>query len=124
MPARRGRAGSEGVYDEGFAMDRALGYTCDPARSLPGADRALRDIEAAMGAILAMPFVDRDRVIIGGQSRGGTSGLPMRGSDLSSSKGSLTSSAAGGIGCPIGTVNPALFSRGARYLGRYDLALR
>jgi predicted acyl esterase len=23
MPARRGRAGSEGVYDEGFAMDRA-----------------------------------------------------------------------------------------------------
>src|SRR5882724_12927438 len=71
MPARRGRAGSEGLYDEGFAMDRALGYTCDPSRSIPGADRALRDIEAALDAILAMPFVDRDRVVIGGQSRGG-----------------------------------------------------
>jgi pimeloyl-ACP methyl ester carboxylesterase len=71
MPARRGRAGSEGLYDEGFAMDRALGYTCDPAQSIPGADRALRDIEAAMDAILAMPFVDGNGVIIGGQSRGG-----------------------------------------------------
>ena len=70
-------------------MDRALGYTCDPARSLPGADRALlRDIEAAMDAILAMPFVDRDRVIIGVGNRAEAAlGLPMRGSDLSSLQG-------------------------------------
>ena len=71
MPARRGRGGSEGLYDEGFAAHRAAGYTCDPTRALPGADRALQDIEAAMDAILAMPFVDRERVVIGGQSRGG-----------------------------------------------------
>lgn len=71
MPARRGRGGSEGEYDEGFETIRARGYTCDPSRAIPGADRALRDIEAAMVAILAMPFVDRDRVVIGGQSRGG-----------------------------------------------------
>ena len=35
------------------------------------ADRALRDVEAAMDAIVAMPFVDQARVVIGGQSRGG-----------------------------------------------------
>src|SRR2546422_866594 len=47
MPARRGRGSSEGLYDEGFAAHRAAGYTCDPTRALPGADRALQDIEAA-----------------------------------------------------------------------------
>ena len=46
MPSRRGRGGSEGEYDEGFAIDRSRGYTCDPPLSIPGADRALRDIEA------------------------------------------------------------------------------
>jgi len=39
--------------------------------SVAGADRALRDVEAAMDATLAMPLVDRTRVVIGGQSRGG-----------------------------------------------------
>lgn len=57
MPMRRGRGGSEGDYDEGFAPHRAEGYTCEAARSIPGADRGLRDI-AAMDAIVAMPFVD------------------------------------------------------------------
>ena len=71
MPNRRGRGGSDGLYDEGFGEDRARGYTCEPSRSIPGADRGLRDIDAAMDAILAMPFVDRTRVVIGGQSRGG-----------------------------------------------------
>jgi hypothetical protein len=56
MPARRGRGGSEGLYDEGFGEDRSRGYTCDPSWSLAGADRALRDIEAAMNAVVAMPF--------------------------------------------------------------------
>jgi poly(3-hydroxybutyrate) depolymerase len=31
MPSRRGRGGSEGEYDEGFAIDRSRGYTCDPS---------------------------------------------------------------------------------------------
>jgi hypothetical protein len=42
MPARRGRGGSEGEYDEGFETIRALGYACDPHLAIPGADRALR----------------------------------------------------------------------------------
>jgi hypothetical protein len=65
MPARRGRGGSEGEYDEGFAEFRSAGYTCEPARAIAGAQRALWDIEAAMAAIRSMPFVDPDRVVVG-----------------------------------------------------------
>lgn len=71
LPSRRGRGGSEGLYDEGFADDRTQGYTCEEARLLSGAERALRDIDAVTPAILALPFVDRSRFAIGGQSRGG-----------------------------------------------------
>ena len=71
LPARRGRGGSEGEYDEGFEFNRAQGYACDASRAIPGADRALRDIHAAMGTIRDMPFVDGERLAIGGQSRGG-----------------------------------------------------
>jgi dienelactone hydrolase len=71
LPSRRGRGGSEGLYDEGVAANRSQGFTCDEARNLAGAERALRDIDAATDAILALPFVDRSRFIVGGQSRGG-----------------------------------------------------
>src|SRR4051812_11417423 len=54
IPARRGRGTSEGIDDEGFAPDRSRGYSCDPARAIPGAERGLRDVEAAMSAILEM----------------------------------------------------------------------
>ena len=37
MPARRGRAGSDGLYDEGLSLNRA-GYSCDSSLSLAGAD--------------------------------------------------------------------------------------
>jgi dienelactone hydrolase len=71
LPSRRGRGGSEGRYDEGFSMDRSHGYSCDPTLSLPGADRALRDIDAITPVLLGQPFVDRSRFVVGGQSRGG-----------------------------------------------------
>jgi dienelactone hydrolase len=71
LPSRRGRGGSEGFYDEGFSMERTRGYSCDPTLSLPGADRALRDIDAVTPILLAQPFVDRNRFVVGGQSRGG-----------------------------------------------------
>lgn len=35
-PQRRGRGGSDGVYDEGFGADRAAGYSCDPATACAG----------------------------------------------------------------------------------------
>src|SRR4029453_15305628 len=66
IPAPRGRGGSEGQYDEGFAPNRSAGYACDPVLSVAGAERGLRDLQAAMDVILAMPFADRTRVVSGG----------------------------------------------------------
>lgn len=125
MPARRGRAGSEGLYDEGFSAYRAAGYTCDPSRALPGADRALRDIDAAMDAILAMPFVDTDRVVIGGQSRGGILSVAYAGRRPEQVKGviNFVGGWSGGA-CPTAaTVNQSLFARRA-LCGGDALALR
>ena len=117
MPARRGRGGSDGLYDEGFAADRPRGYTCDPAVSLAGADRALRDVEAAMAAILAMPFVDGSRVVIGGVSRGGILSVAYAGQHPEQIKGVINFVGGWlGTGCSSApTVNRALFSRGGRY---------
>lgn len=119
IPARRGRAGSEGLYDEGVALDRALGYTCHTARSLAGADRALRDIAAAMDTILAMPFVDRDRVIVGGQSRGGILSVAYAGQRPQQIKGVINFVGGWlGTGCSTASpINQALFAGGGRYAG-------
>lgn len=62
-PSRRGRGGSEGSDEEGA--------TCEEAAALAGADQALHDIEAVTPALIAQPFVDRSRIAVGGQSRGG-----------------------------------------------------
>jgi dienelactone hydrolase len=119
MPARRGRAGSEGFYEEGFELDHTLGYSCKPTLSIPGADRALQDISAAMTAILAMPFVDRNRVIIGGQSRGGILSVAYAGQHPEQIKGVINFVGGWlGTGCTTaGTVNKTLFQRGASYTG-------
>jgi dienelactone hydrolase len=117
MPMRRGRGGSEGLYDEGFAADRSQGYTCDPSRSIPGADRALRDIEAAMDAILAMPFVDRTRVVIGGQSRGGILSVAYAGRHPEQLKG-VINFVGGWMSDRCATaseINQTLLNRGAQY---------
>jgi len=71
FPQRRGRGRSDGRYDEGFASDRGLGYSCRPLRSLRGAERALSDVEAAIDALRQRPDVDKGPLLIGGQSRGG-----------------------------------------------------
>jgi len=119
IPARRGRGGSEGQYDEGFSTDRALGYACDPSLSIPGADRALRDVEAAMNAILDMPFVDRTRVVIGGQSRGGILSVAYAGGHPEQVKG-VINFVGGWMGARCShasVINQTLFQRGARYSG-------
>jgi dienelactone hydrolase len=71
FPQRRGRGKSDGLYDEGLSADRTKGYTCDPDKSLPGADRALRDIGVAIASLRRRPEVALSRILIGGQSRGG-----------------------------------------------------
>ena len=62
-PSRRGRGGSEGVDEEGEA--------CSEAGAVEGEDRALSEIDAVTPALIAQPFVDRSRIAVGGQSRGG-----------------------------------------------------
>jgi pimeloyl-ACP methyl ester carboxylesterase len=116
MPSRRGRGGSEGLYDEGFMADRSS-YTCEKAVTLAGADRALRDIDAVTAAILDMPFVDRDRIVVGGVSRGGILSVAYAGQRPELVKGVINF-----VGGWLGTrcassssVNPALFKRGATY---------
>ncbi|MEA2907417.1 MAG: hypothetical protein QOI12_4804 [Alphaproteobacteria bacterium] len=71
FPQRRGRGKSEGLYDEGFNVDRNQGYACDPKRSLPGADRALTDIAAAVEVLRQRPDVARQPILMAGISRGG-----------------------------------------------------
>jgi dienelactone hydrolase len=79
----------------------------------------LRDIEAAMDAILAMPFVDRDRVVIGGQSRGGILSVAYAGRRPDQVKGVINFVGGWmGVDCPTAnTINQALFKPGARYPG-------
>ena len=72
FPQRRGRGKSDGLYDEGFNADRALGYACDDVRrSLDGAERGLKDIDAAVEALRQRGDVRKGPVLIAGQSRGG-----------------------------------------------------
>src|SRR5262247_3072519 len=117
IPARRGRGGSEGVYDEGFWPDRSRGYACDQTLSPAGADRALRDVEAAMRAIVAMPFVDRTRMVIGGQSRGGILSIAYAGGHPEQVKGAINFVGGwNGTRCQLAAfINRSLFVRGARF---------
>ena len=69
FPQRRGRGRSGGTYAEGLA--NGSGYTCDPPVSLAGLDRALQDVDQAVQYLKRRPDVDRARLLIGGQSRGG-----------------------------------------------------
>ena len=71
FPQRRGRGRSEGLYDEGFNVDRNRGYACDPKLSLPGADRGLTDIAAAVEVLSQRPDAARRPILMAGVSRGG-----------------------------------------------------
>ncbi len=117
LPSRRGRGGSEGTYDEGFALDRKQGYTCEQTLSLAGADRALRDIDAITPAILAQPFVDRSKVAVGGQSRGGILAIAWSGRQPGVPRAAVNFVGGWmGAGCSSASaINQNLFNRGAAY---------
>ncbi len=70
FPQRRGRGKSGGLYDEGFEPDRSR-YSCRSELSLPGVERALADIDAAVDYLRARADVDPNRMLSGGISRGG-----------------------------------------------------
>jgi dienelactone hydrolase len=119
FPQRRGRGNSEGLYDEGFDPDRSLGYTCEPDRSLAGADRALEDIHAAMTALRRRPDVDARRVLIGGISRGGVLSIAYAGQHRNDALGVINFVGGWvGTGCPTAAgINSTLFRRGASFTG-------
>jgi dienelactone hydrolase len=67
-PMRRGRGQSDGRYLEGLGP---YGYTCEHGPMADGIERALADIDAAVEVLAGQPYVDRSKVLLGGQSRGG-----------------------------------------------------
>ena len=117
FPQRRGRGKSDGLYDEGFSVDRRQGYTCDFDMSLSGAERALDDIGAAMAALRQRPDVAPSRVLIGGQSRGGILSVAYSGMHPDQIFG-VVNFVGGwlGTGCDTASrLNGTLFERGARF---------
>ena len=117
FPQRRGRGKSDGLYDEGFEPDRTHGYTCDPARSLAGADRALDDIEAAIAVLKQRPDVAPTLVLIGGVSRGGILAVAYAGRHPEQIAGVINFVGGWvGEGCKTAPeINGELFRRGAKF---------
>ena len=119
FPQRRGRGRSDGLYDEGFSVDRRQGYTCDFDISLSGAERALDDIGAAM-AVLRLrqrPDVAPSRVLIGGQSRDGILSIAYAGMHPDQIFGVINFVGGWmGAGCDTASrLNGTLVMRGARF---------
>jgi pimeloyl-ACP methyl ester carboxylesterase len=117
FPQRRGRGKSDGLYDEGFAPDRTQGYSCDPDRSLPGADRALDDIKAAVEALQQRSDVAAGPILIGGVSRGGVLAIAYAGMHPEQVLGVLNFVGGWmGEGCSTASeINGALFQRGGKF---------
>ncbi len=116
LPSRRGRGGSEGKYDEGFSINRSYGYSCEPPLSIPGADRALRDIDAITPLLLAQPFVDPNRFAVGGVSRGGILTIAWSGKHPEAKAAINFVGGWMGTGCSTATtINQSLFKRGATF---------
>lgn len=116
FPQRRGRGGSGGLYDEGFTPDRSR-YSCNPRQSLPGFDRAVEDLELVMKHVLARPDVDAQRVLVGGQSRGGILAAGYAGLHPQQVAGVINFVGGWmGEGCPQAVqINPPLFRRAAAF---------
>ena len=70
FPQRRGRGQSDGLYDEGFTLNRS-GYSCDADLALGGAAHALEDLNVITDWLRNRMDVDTTRLLIGGTSRGG-----------------------------------------------------
>jgi dienelactone hydrolase len=117
FPQRRGRGKSDGLYDEGFAEDRTRGYTGDIDTTLRGADRALRDIDAAITVLRRRPDVAPTPVLVGGVSRGGVLSIVYAGLHPEQVAGVINFVGGWlGEGHPTAsTVNHQLFIRGASY---------
>jgi|GEM_PF-329083 len=88
FPQRRGRGASDGVYAEGLAEDGS-GYSADPLIAAAGIDRALIDIDAVVQWLRLQPQVDRDRLLVGGESRGGLLAIAYAGAHPRTVRGAI-----------------------------------
>lgn len=116
FPQRRGRGGSDGLYDEGFTDDRSQ-YTCELEQTLKGADRALGDISAAIKALRQHPDVETSPILIGGVSRGGALSVAWAGRNPSDAHG-VVNFVGGWLGEGCGDAaraNRTLFASGGAY---------
>jgi dienelactone hydrolase len=116
FPQRRGRGTSDGLYDEGFNADRTA-YSCEAELSLPGADRALDDLDAAVDWLRQRADVDTTRMVVGGTSRGGILSLAHAARRPDVYLGALNFVGGWlGEGCgDYAEVNRTLFEAGASY---------
>jgi dienelactone hydrolase len=71
---RRGRGKSGGVYAEGWDASQGR-YACDLDVARSSRRRALEDLDAAYAFLASDPLVNRKRILIGGNSRGGVLAL-------------------------------------------------
>lgn len=118
FPQRRGRGGSDGLYDEGFSEDRSKGYSIEAHLSLPGAERALTDANAALAALRSRPDVSDGPVLFSGVSRGGVVALMQAGDQPEDTAGVINFVGGWmdeGLGDP--KINPTLFRRIEGYEG-------
>ena len=117
FPARRGGTGSEGTYDEGYDLKQPQGSNCEPQAAMVAAERALADIDAVTTSILAQPFVDRGRIAVGGQSRGGALAVAWSGRNPGAPRAVVNFAGGwfGGTCWSADDVNQALFKLGLPY---------
>ncbi|MES2977982.1 MAG: alpha/beta fold hydrolase [Pseudomonadota bacterium] len=115
-PQRRGRGQSGDLYDEGFELDRSR-YSCEPALSLAGLQRAKEDLSAVLKVLPQRPELDLTRMLIGGQSRGGILAMAYAGEHPQRFAGAL-SFVGGWISdlCPRAVdINHATFAQSGRF---------
>lgn len=118
FPQRRGRGGSEGLYDEGFSEDRSEGYSTEARLSLPGAERALIDANAALASLRKRPDVSDGAVLFSGFSRGGVVALMQAGDQPEDTAGVINFAGGWTAETPNGPeINPTLFRRIEGYKG-------
>jgi pimeloyl-ACP methyl ester carboxylesterase len=116
FPQRRGRGASDGRYDEGFETDRSR-YSCLPALSLPGVERAIEDLDAVMSHLRSRRDVLHSRILLAGQSRGGILSIAYAGERPDAVVG-VVNFVGGWMGdrCPNAvTINSGTFRRGGRF---------
>jgi dienelactone hydrolase len=116
FPQRRGRGRSDGRYDEGFEADRSR-YACLPELSLPGMERAIEDLDAVMAHLRSRSDVRADRMLLGGQSRGGILSIAYAGErpDLFAGVVNFVGGWMGDHCAHAVTINATTFARGAKY---------